>query len=72
MTPNDERNLHDTNRYSWIAYVAPSMAASLKKMDACGIGRTWPMMPRDYQKAVWCLLDEATRERVKSVRNDRG
>lgn len=68
MNHSDEAKLHKTDREKWIAYVAPSMAISLSKMDDEAIARTWPTLGRDYQTAVWPLLSSEDQARVRKVR----
>jgi hypothetical protein len=68
MTHSEEIALHNRDRGAWIAYVSPGMARSLMLLDDAGINRTWPLMSRDYQAAVWNHLSADERKRVERAR----
>lgn len=71
LSPSAERALFDADRPGWLAYVAPRMAKRLQEMtdvpDAT-LADTWGFLSRDYQRAVWPLLDDATRDRIRAAR----
>jgi len=71
LSSSAERHLHDTDRPAWLAYVAPRMAVRLSEMadvpDAT-LADTWGFLSRDYQRAVWPLLDDAMRDRIRAAR----
>ena len=64
----DERALYETDRVAWLNYVAPSMARKLAVEPNATLGATWARIPRDYQTAVWPLLDETQRQRIRKLR----
>lgn len=67
---SDELALYHDDRPAWIAMHAPCVAATLADPAADDdiIRLAWEVMRRDYKAAVWALLDEAGRERVRRVR----
>lgn len=71
LSASEERALFETDRPAWLRYVAPRMAERLQSMvdvpDAT-LADTWGFLSRDYQRAVWPLLDEATRTRIRRAR----
>lgn len=69
LTPDAERVLHDTDRPAWLKYVAPRMAQRLREFDAdASLADAWAFLQRDYQRAVWALLDEPMRARIRNAR----
>ena len=68
MEAIDELSLHETDRVAWLAYVAPNMARKLAVEPDATLGATWARIPRDYQTAVWPLLDEPQRQRIRKLR----
>lgn len=64
----DELALHNTDRGAWLAYVAPNMARKIATDTDEQVQRDWPRIPQDYKAAVWSLLPEAQRERVRALR----
>ena len=64
----DELTLHDTDRTTWIAYVAPKMASQIATDPDDKVNRDWPRIPDDYKAAVWALLPEPQRERIRKLR----
>lgn len=69
LTPSAERELHDTNRPAWLEYVAPRMAQRLREIDRDStLADAWGFLQRDYQHAVWALLDAAMRQRIRDAR----
>lgn len=69
MTPSDERRLYETDRPAWLRLIAPKMPAVIDANTDEELARSWGMMGRDFQEAVWAHLSEAQRERVRMVRN---
>lgn len=71
MNPSAERALHDRNYPAWLTYAAPRVAAIIQREpDTTAIARSWSLMSRDMQRAVWASLDEATRDRVRDARGE--
>lgn len=71
LTASAERALFETNRPAWLAYVAPRMATRLRAMTDVPdvtLSDAWGFLQRDYQRAVWVLLDEPTRTRIRNAR----
>jgi len=68
----DETELYCTDRPAWIALVAPRMVARIAdpSSDDAMLAYAWTGMARDYQTAVWALLDEASKERIKRIRRE--
>ena len=66
----DERALYETDRVAWLTYVAPNMARKLAVEPDAKLGATWARIPRDYQTAVWPLLDEPRRQRIRKLRQN--
>lgn len=66
----DELATYQTYRRAWLALVAPRMAARITDAETgdAVISLAWGLMQDDYKAAVWALLDEPTRERVRRVR----
>jgi hypothetical protein len=66
----NELEVYQTDRPNWLAIVAPKQAARISDdtYDDAVLASVWAAMPRDYQVAVWQLLDESARTRVKSLR----
>jgi hypothetical protein len=57
-----------TESYAWVGYIARGMAHQLASEPSSTLGATWARIPRDYQTAVWKLLAEPQRERIRKVR----
>lgn len=53
LSPSDEARLYRDDRGRWIAYVAPTMARKLVAAGTEALAKAWPLMERDYQRAVW-------------------
>lgn len=66
----EELDLYESDRTKWLVWVAPRMAQRLTTWPDATLGDTWARIPRDYQMAVWALLDDATRERIKRIRKE--
>lgn len=66
----DELELYKTDRPKWLAIVAPKQAEHVtdNTYDDAALAGAWAGMQRDYQSAVWALLDDAGRDRVRRVR----
>lgn len=60
--------LYDTDRAAWLAYMAPRMAALLTAGSDQDAAIRWPLMGREYQRAVWARLDRQTRKRIRAIR----
>jgi len=69
LTASAERHLYETDRPAWLAYVAPRKAEQLRNTRDEALGGAWSDLPRDYQRAVWLLLDAETQGRIRAVRN---
>lgn len=65
-----ERALYESDRATWLAQAAPRCAARLALCNDADLAEQWTFLSRDYQLAVWNLLDEAMRTRVRAVRAD--
>jgi hypothetical protein len=68
MMPSDEYALYQQDREAWIAHVAPRMAERIAAMPDAEVADTWPRLSREYQLAVWELLDTDQRRRVRAAR----
>jgi hypothetical protein len=64
----DERTLYETDRTGWLAYVAPNMARQIATDPDDKVNRDWPRIPEDYKAAVWALLPEAQKQRIRMLR----
>ena len=64
----DELALYQTNRPAWLAIAAPRVAARIETDTDDAINAYWPLMSDDFKAAVWALLPEAQRERIRKVR----
>jgi hypothetical protein len=69
MTPAENMQLWITDRPAWIAEAAPRCAAYLASGREAVL-HGWPILARDYQLAVWPLLDEATKDTIRQTRSD--
>jgi len=69
LTASAERHLYETNRPAWLKHVAPRMAEQLRNTRDEALGGAWADLPRDYQKAVWLVLDAGTQQRMRAVRD---
>ena len=67
LTHAQERALYDRDPAAWRAYAAPRLAARLATIKH-DLGLSWSLLTRDTQVAVWPLLDESTRSRVREAR----
>ena len=67
----DDLALYEHDRPKWLEIVAPKMAARIgdNTYDDTALAYVWAAMPRDYQTAVWALLPEPQRERIRKVRS---
>lgn len=68
LTPDQERDLYESDRVAWLAYVAPGTATKIASEPDSSIGHAWATLPRDYQRAVWPHLHTTTRERIRRAR----
>jgi len=68
MTPAENMHLWITDRAAWIVNAAQTCAEYLARGRAA-VEHAWGIMPRDFQLAVWPLLDEQTRAIIREVRN---
>lgn len=67
-TPSQEFALYHADRPAWLKLIALRMAAKLRDMSLEKLADEWPQLPRDYQHAVWAVLDDTTREAVRLAR----
>jgi L-alanine-DL-glutamate epimerase-like enolase superfamily enzyme len=67
---SEELALYQTDRPRWLTTVAPKQAARISDdtYDDAVLAAVWAAMPRDYQVAVWQLLGDSARTRIKSLR----
>jgi hypothetical protein len=65
----DERELYETDRPAWINQVSPRMAKIIADTPDTTLPGMWARMPRDYQTAVWALLPEAHKQRIRMLRS---
>lgn len=71
MHPSAERELFDRDYPAWLAYAAPRVAAIIQRnTHPADIARSWSLMSRDMQLAVWTRLDDADRNRVRDARGE--
>lgn len=70
MTPSAERHLHDTDRDAWLRYVAPRLRVKLFQHPSLALA--WATLERDTQRAVWALLDDGDRAKVRTARDATG
>lgn len=63
-----ELDLYWNDRPAWLKLVAPRMAARLRAVPDDQISDIYGCLPRDYQVAVWAVLDDLTREAIKLAR----
>lgn len=70
LTASAERALYDSDRPAWLREVAPRMAERLANVRDEVLGGAWSDLPRDYQRAVWLVLDEPTKDRIRAARAD--
>lgn len=68
ITGSGELDLYWNDRPAWLKLVAPRMAAKLRGMSGRELADEWSCLGRDYQRAVWAVLDEATREAIRRAR----
>lgn len=68
VTPSQEFSLYHADRPAWLTLVAPRMAARLRDMSPNKLADEWSQLPRDYQCAVWAVLDNITREAIRLAR----
>lgn len=68
ITGSRELDLYHNDRPAWLKHVAPRMAARLRDMPQAKLAEEWPQLPRDYQRAVWAVLDDTTREAIRLAR----
>jgi hypothetical protein len=66
----DDLALYETDRPAWLATVAPKQAARIADdtYDDASLAYAWASMQRDYQTAVWALLPEAQKQRIRMLR----
>lgn len=64
----DELTLYQTDRPAWLQQVAPRMARKLEAMSDNELANEWATLARDYQRAVWGVMDGATQSRVRKAR----
>jgi hypothetical protein len=64
----DELALYQTDRPAWLQQVAPRMARKLEAMNDNELANTWTTLARDYQRAVWGVMDQTTQSRVRKAR----
>jgi hypothetical protein len=67
MTPAAERELYLRDFAAWLAHAAPGIAATLPRYEGDALARTWSLLSRSAQRAVWDLLDESERARVRAA-----
>lgn len=65
----DELTLYETDRDGWLAYVAPNLARRIASDPDDKVNRDWPRIPDDYKAAVWKLLPEEQRQRIRELRS---
>jgi hypothetical protein len=70
MTPAEEYALYESDYATWLVQAAPRCAVRLALCNDADLTEQWELLSRDYQLAVWNLLDEAMRTRVRAVRAD--
>jgi hypothetical protein len=68
MTAVDELTLYHDDRPAWIKQVAERTARRLATMPPSEIAGTWPLLQRDYQRAIWGHLSEDERGRIREAR----
>lgn len=68
ITGSQELDLYRNDRPAWLKLVAPRMAARLRDMPRAKLADEWPQLPRDYQRAVWAVLEATTREAIRLAR----
>ncbi len=62
-----ERELYLRDFAAWLAQAAPRIAAVLPRYQGDDLVRTWSILSRQAQRAVWDLLDEGERARVRAA-----
>lgn len=72
MTPGEEHVLYETNRVAWIKQAAPKLANGFDEMTDKAINHMWDVAGDQLKHAVWELLTEPQRNRVRSVRTGSG
>lgn len=68
LTVGQEFALYQKDRPAWLAIVAPRMAKLLRERERAFIAEMWGSLARDYQRAVWLVADEVTREAIRLAR----
>ena len=68
ITGSRELGLYHNDRPAWLKLVAPRMTMRLRDMPQATLADEWPQLPRDYQRAVWAVLDSTTREAIRLAR----
>ncbi len=58
LSPSEEARLYRDDHGRWVAYVAPTAARKLAAAGADAFRAAWPLMSREYQRAVWRALPE--------------
>jgi hypothetical protein len=67
-----EFELYRADREAWLKDAVRRMAERIPLLDDSSLRRTWAMMSRDYQLAVWSLLGPESRIRVRRARGGAG
>lgn len=68
LTPSAERALYLRDYVAWLAHAAPRIAALIPhRGDGSELATTWSMLSREEQRAVWALLNDVQRERVRAA-----
>lgn len=65
---SQELDLYWNDRPAWLTLVTPRMAEHLRNAPADELADRWGVLARDYQRAVWAVLDDVTREAVRMAR----
>lgn len=67
----DELTQYENDRPGWLAAVAPKQAVRIADgtYDDAALAYVWAGMERDYQTAVWKLLPEEQRQRIRTLRS---
>lgn len=68
VTGSHELDLYCSNRTAWLQLVAPRMAERLRATPLEELPDVWGCLARDYQREVWAVLDDTTREAIRIAR----
>lgn len=71
LSLTEERYWYGNYRYDWLRYVEHELHRQLVERDDAYVNRNWPLMSHEQKAAVWALMSEDERKRIRQIRSSR-